>query len=181
MRTSSRVLTLGVLIFRPQGDHNLLLHLYDANHDFIGLGLGSHPSRLRRLPIFYRGAEWLYIRLVYLPFDQWVRRVPALRGWHDPVRLVDPWLFLWHVSHLGGRVAHDIQEQARAKYHEHVGLVRGTVSRQRNILVHICGDASHPCHQHFTRSMAIGRYLVWSFFLRHRPGDFIRFQRHHLQ
>lgn len=166
---------------RAQGNHNFLLHLHDADYNFVGLGLGSHPSSLRRLPIFYRGAEWLYIRLVHLPCDQWLRRVSALRGRHNPVGVGDPGLLGLDVSPLRCNLDLDFQIQARDGSYEYGGLVRGAVCHQCPLLIHLCGLASHPSYQHSTRSMAIGRHFLWSLLFCHRPGDLVRLQRHHLQ
>ena len=166
-------LTLDLCIFRAQGNHDILLHLFSAHNDLPGPGCWSYSSRLRRLPLLYRCAEWLYIRLMHLPFDQRLRRIPVIRGWHNTVRVVAQRVLCRHVSYIRCRLSLDIQEQGGTWPHKYFGTVCRALSHQWHLLIRLRGNASDPCDQHSTRSMATGGHLLWCFLLRDRTGYFI--------
>lgn len=118
---------------------------------------------------------------MHLPSNQRVRRVSALRRWHQAVSVAAPRLLRRHVPHLRCSLGVNVQEQARIRSYKHFRAVRGALSDQWHLLVHLCSHASDPCHQHSTRSMAAGTHCLWRLLLCNRTSHSVRLQRYHLQ
>lgn len=157
------------LPFRAQRDNYLLLHLHSAHHDFIDPGLWGHPSWIRCLPLLYRRAKWIYIRIMHLPPHKWLRRISAIWGWHNTVCVASSGVFNCHVLCLGCGLDIDLQRQIGRSY-QHTGAVCCALSHQRDIPICLYRDASYPRHKYSTRSMAAWWYCIRSFLLRDRTG-----------
>lgn len=166
--------------FRPQRDNYILLHLHSAHHDFIDPGLWRHPPWIRCLPVLYRRAKWFYIRIMHLPPHQWLRRISAVWGWHNPICVASSGVFSCHVLCLRRRLDIDIQRQIGRSY-QHARPVCCALSHQRHIPICLYRDASHPRHKHATRSMAAWWYFLRRFLLRDRTGYLVCLQWDDLQ
>ena len=168
-------------IFRSQGNHDLLLHLYDAHHDLARSRFWSHTPWIPLVSLLCGRSKRFHLGAVHLPFDQRLCGLPAVRRWHKTICLAVARLFDWNVHPYRRHLDPDVQEQSGLRTHKHSGDVRGPVSHQWNLLAGLRRHADHPRREHTPGQMATRRYCLRRRHLRRGPSDPVRLQRQHLQ
>jgi hypothetical protein len=166
---------------RPQGNYVLLLHLPPPHRHLAHSRRRRHSTRLRAIPVLCSRPERPRIRPLHVLVDQWLRRISALRGWHNALSLAVTALLARHVHRWRCHFAAHLQELGGLEFQQPYRHICCYIHCQRHLPLRIRSQSDHSRHGYLGGPLADRRHLLWHFLLCHRPGHLIRLQRHHLQ
>lgn len=161
---------------RTTGNHDFLLRIHAAHSLLASSRLWCRAARLRRLSILCSGASRPFILDMYLPDDQRIRRLPALRRRDDAFGLVATHLLDHDVHHQLRGLNPDVQRRCGPRADEHCWVVCGGLSFQRAVPIRVRRHAGHPRGRHAAGTVAVGAYFLWGLVLRRRAGAALHFE-----
>lgn len=138
---------------------------------FVGPGRRRHTARDHSIHLLHFRAERPHKRAVHLSSDQWIRRFPALRGWHDIIRLVVTNCICDHVWDLLYRFPDDVQIVGGIIAHEPRCIVRRALRSQRDLRRRLRPHAILPRLADIARPLAALPYHVRRYRFRRGTGD----------